>query len=283
MSSEEEKYKKLRESLRSLPRIKTKNDFDTRLFSRIKDIESGKFVHTTPKTAKENILVTWLSNLFRPSLVPAIGLTVVLLAAIIVYFAYYNQLGKDTQPTQYSVSERKDGFVIYVKKDGERIYDDTAREITSVDQNQPTSTSSDYYAPLDHNTDALSVPDAPKTIDARLKDDEPKIETQRGVDMKTESDEETKIESKTDEGKMMKKGYIEKEEAPSNYERKIEDSSGKTEDKVYDQQVSPNEENKNVDEKQNELGRVAERRKDSKKDSLKAKDKEVEQKDSIEK
>jgi len=83
---------------------------------------------------------------------------------------------------------------------------------------------------------------------------------------------------------MMKKGFNEKEEAPLNYDRdKIDDTSGKTEGDDMDQKViMPTEENKNVEQKQEDYGRTAERRKD-KKDSLKAKEKEVEQKDSIEK
>src|SRR4030095_13642929 len=113
MSFDEEKYKKLRESLHTLPRIKAKKDFESRLFSRIKDIESGKFIHTAPKTAKDNAFITMLANLFRPSLAPAIALTVVLIAAIVVYFGYYNRLGQQTQQTEYSVNEKKEGFVIY--------------------------------------------------------------------------------------------------------------------------------------------------------------------------
>jgi hypothetical protein len=57
---------------------------------------------------------------FKPSLVP-IGLTVILLAAIVVYFAFYNQLGKETETTQYWYLKKKDGFVIYVKRMGEDI------------------------------------------------------------------------------------------------------------------------------------------------------------------
>lgn len=284
MSSEEEKYRKLRESLRSLPKLKTKNDFEARLYRKIRERESSR-VHIPEK---ENTFVTMLANLFRPSLVPAIGLTVVILAAIIVYFAYFNELIQDKQaPTVQTYDEKKGEFVIYVKKDSERVYDETARDITSSELNHST-TGEEYKPSTDADYYKLSQPEVPSETDAekrmkedRISDEQKKI-MEKESELKKESDD-YKSQPKSEDGKTMKKGYNENIEAPLNIREEKEDTGVKNEMKLENQeQTAPEDElNQGVDTSKKSGD---ERKKRLKKDSLKTKEKGIEeQKDTIEK
>jgi len=286
MSIEEEKYNKLRESLRSLPRIRAKSGFEARLHRKIREHESLTGLQQPLK--EKSSFFDILANLFKPSLVPAVGLTIVLLAVVVVYFAYFNELKKDNQPSQeYSSGEKKGEFVIYVKKDGDRVYDETARDITSADVDLSTSTG-EYIPSTDVGTDKLSTPEIQPTPESerRAKDDrisdEQKIMMEKESEHRKESDD-VKSQPKNDDGVIMKKGYIDKKEAPLNTREKKEDTSGKENEQFFDQKVYPNEEIKQDTEKSNkteDTNRISR----STKDSLKAKDKNIEeQKDSIEK
>ena len=285
MLDDEIKYKKLRESLRSLPKIKAKGDFEARLFRKIKEHESHSRLHTAPEMGKKSSIIDVLANLLRPSLVPAIGLTVVLLITVVVYFAYFNELKKDTQQTVVSGKDEKNGeFVIYVHKDGERVSDETARDITSNDLRQPET----MISPTERSTDAFSQPvESPKT-ESEIKDKEDRLSKEQEFKMEKESEQpakdfdETKVAPKLEERKIMKKGFEDDiKKAPSN-ERK-EDTSGKDEGNMQNQTITP--QNEGVDQKEMEEQKTDDKRiSRGKQDSLKAKNKKVEeQKDSMEK
>lgn len=288
MSTDEEKYKNLRNQLRLLPRMRAKKNFDSRLFARIKELENAKHIRPVQKPDKENVFVNWLANLLKPSLVPAIGLTVVLLAAVVVYFSFYNKLNQqDVKVSQeISYADKNGEFVIYVKKDGERVYDETNREITSADIEGSTST--DYRAPSDVSAETIipkTNPDTYEETHDKLDRISPEQKFEMEKESKIESDE-IKIRSKGDDG-IMKKGNFNKEEkkdAPSNYIREKANDSGTLDD---ENNINPSQEIKQQTDKdeedQKETNRLAERKKASKKDSLKVKDKKIEGQDSIEK
>lgn len=287
MSNDEIKYKKLRDSLRSLPRIKARSDFETRLFRKIREQESHGKLHAIPETRRKSSFVDMLANLLRPSLVPAVGLTVILLAAIVVYFAYFNELQRDTrQPVENLGSEKNGEFIIYIHKDGERILDETARDITSAEIEKPGT----MYSPVERSTDAYSKPyESPLDTEIKTRDDrisnEQKLEMEKETAPEIESDE-LKTTPKKDDGVIMKKsGKIdETKEAPLNIRRETEDTGSKDKEGYIEEQKSeePGEinqqtEGKSQDKDTNRVGR-------SRKDSLKTKDKKIEeQKDSIEK
>jgi hypothetical protein len=294
MSTDEEKYKKLRDQLHSLPRIKAKNDFEARLFARIKELEHNTGItHKVQKPEKEYSFIEWLSGIFRPSLVPALGLSVVLLAAIIVYFTYYSKLASD-QETKVSAdnnSRQKGEFVIYVKKDGERVMDETNRDITSADLNS-SSSSTDYRSPSDVSSDGklFTQPKIDDGIDREVHDKLDRISPEQELKMEKESQPDTdmdKVKSKSEEP-VMKKGYYkeEKKDAPSNYDRTKSDDTGEQ------YQGGKNEGNINAqedvkqttdEETQKDTNRLSERKKATKKDSLKVKEKKTEENDTIEK
>lgn len=294
MSTDEEKYKKLRDQLHALPRIKAKNDFEARLHARINGLEHNTvIVHKTYKPEKENSFIEWLSGLLRPSLVPALSLSIVLLAAIIVYFTYYSKLvsEQETRVSAENKYQKKGEFVIYVKKDGERVMDETNRDITSADLNT-LSSSTDYRAPSDVSSDGkvFTQPKTDEGIDRDVHDKLDRISPEQELKMEKESKPDIdmdKVKSKSEEP-VMKKGYYkeEKKDAPSNYERSKSDDTGEQ------YQGGKNEGNINAqedvkqttdEETQKDTNRLSERKKATKTDSLKVKEKKTEENDTIEK
>jgi len=286
MSIEDEKYKKLRESLRVLPRIKARKDFDARLHRRLLEHDSSGF-KPQQKEARGSSWIDMLANLFKPSLAPAIGLTVVLLAVIVVYFAYYNELNKDKQQLlETSGEQKRDEFIIYVKNDGERIQDETAKDIVSADTKQPSTI---YSSPTEHvrssDVDMFEQPDI--GTERKLKED--RISDEQKLEMERESieskKEDTKISpKKEDDGIYLKKsGKLDKsKEAPSNIRDEVEIDTGNKLNGVLNEQKADEEMNQKAEDtiKDNEKERLVR----SRKDSLKVKDKDIEeQKDSIDK
>src|SRR5688572_15116594 len=110
MIKDDEKYNALRDTLRSLPRVKAKKDFEARLMHRIREANnpveaSSPVEHVTQKIRTENAAKSWFSNLFRPAFAPALGLTVVLLITVVVYFAYFSKMNNGSpESTQQFVT-----------------------------------------------------------------------------------------------------------------------------------------------------------------------------------
>lgn len=213
MLQEDEKYKALRDQLRTLPRVKAKHDFEDRLMRRIKEAESPavKLSHTVtqPVIKHQPAKGSWLESLFRPSFVPALGLTVVLLVAVVVYFGYYSKLNQsDTSNTQQFVSSTNQGdLIIYVKKEGEDISSNYPKEYSAV---TPEDSKSGEYspAPTETSTDYFAKPDPSRSLTPEIKPDrvseEQRIEMQRSVDLDKDKGVDVKGERK-DDGVIMKK------------------------------------------------------------------------------
>lgn len=213
MLQEDEKYKALRDQLRTLPRVKAKQDFEDRLLRRIREAGSpaaglsGSVTQPVIKLQPQK--KSWFESLFRPAFVPALGLTVVLLVAVVVYFGYYSKLNQsDTSNTQQFVSSTNQGdLIIYVKKDGEDISSNYPKEYSAV--NPEDTKSGDYApAPTETSTDYFAKPDPGRTMTPELKPDrvseEQKIEMQRSVDLDNDKGVDVKGERKND-GVIMKK------------------------------------------------------------------------------
>lgn len=222
MLQEDEKYKALRDQLRTLPRVKAKHDFEARLMGRIKETESParQLSHSLnqPTVKHQPVKKSWLESLFRPSFVPALGLTVVLLVAVVVYFGYYSKLNQsDTSNTQQFVSSTNQGdLIIYVKKEGEDIGSNYPREYSAV---TPEDTKSGEYAPAptETSTDYLAKPEHSRSLTPEIKPDrvseEQRIEMQRTTDTDTERGVDVKDERKIEDGILKKesKGYFKSE------------------------------------------------------------------------
>lgn len=213
MLQEDEKYKALRDQLRTLPRVKAKQDFEDRLLRRIREAEAPAVklsgAVSQPVIKHQPARKSWLESLFRPSFVPALGLTVVLLVAVVVYFGYFSKLNKsDNSNTQQFVSSTNQGdLIIYMKKDGEDISSNYPKEYSAVN---PEDTRSGDYAPspTETSTDFFAKPDPGRTLTPELKPDrvseEQRIEMQRSVDLDKDKGVDVKGERKED-GVIMKK------------------------------------------------------------------------------
>ena len=251
MKHDEEKYRSLRESLKALPGIKAKKDFESRLFKRIEDLEKGIIPALVFKPVKEPLIKNWLSNLLRPSFVPAFGLTVVLLITVVVYFAFFSKMNDtgSVNTEQFTSSTNQGDLIIYVKKEsGETTYSDKyPKEYSAVN---PTDSETERdAAPIEMPSDYFSRPESPAPVEGYIKPDrvseEQKIEMQRsldkdekGVDVKTERKSDDEVMSKNP-GKIMKKKEG-KEESPFNIrdEKKNENIN----DGVFQKEKSESEE-----------------------------------------
>ncbi|MCC7158653.1 MAG: hypothetical protein IT281_03855 [Ignavibacteria bacterium] len=274
MINEDEKYTSLRKTLGSLPKIKAKNDFEGRLLQRIKETEQG-IVHVTVKPKKDSVFAGWLSNLFSPSLVPALGLTMVLLITIIVYFSFFNKMNDtaSTDSRQYVGSTNQGDLIIYVK--GEHgdtsISNNYPKEYSAVDQ---VERGKDYMAPTESPTDYFARPEVIQPSDGLIKPDrvseEQKIEMQRTVD-KDSKGVDTKSERKSDDVIMKKeskkeaypKGEIKSEtdESPFNIRDEKKNSKKKVEDNIQQEE----KENLKAEEPVKDTGQKEKTEKDSSK------------------
>lgn len=213
MIQDDEKYKTLRDTLRTLPRVKAKADFEARLMQRIKE-SSNPVVHVTQKVKSTSPAKSWFANLFRPAFVPALGLTVVLLVTVVVYFAYFSKMNSsDKNAPQFVTSTNQGDLIIYVKKDNEDISGNYPKEYSAVTPEDsrtgevfapPGETSSDFYAKPDPSR-ILSPDNKPDRVS-----EEQKIEMQRSVDRDTDKGVDMKGERKSDDVIMKKesKGYL---------------------------------------------------------------------------
>ncbi len=208
MIQDDEKYKTLRDTLRSLPRIKAKKDFEARLMQRISEA-NNPIAHVTQKVKIESAAKSWFASLFRPAFVPALGLTFVLLITVVVYFAYFSKLnnGSPENSQQFVSSTNQGDLIIYVKKDADDISGNYPKEYSAVN---PEDTRSDelFAPPGETPSDYLAKPDPSRTLETGIKPDrvseEQKIEMQRSVDLDKDKGVDVKGERKSDDGIMKK-------------------------------------------------------------------------------
>lgn len=272
MSTEDNKYDSLRSRLKGLPKVKAKDNFNDKLFARIREVERSAATREQYAAKGGKLSISeWLQSLFRPAFIPAVGLTVVLLAAIIVYYGYFT--GKKDTSTQQMVSSpqeerEKNGFVIYVHKDKEYPQNEIA-SLEPSDRLSTMTTGQTQPGMLDVSTDRV----APKTEEApsiRMDkvSDEQKLEMQRSLEQPMKLDEKKSEDFKESKGDFERK--IEKK-APSNYYRENEDTINKNKD--ADQQIdgsiiNPQIESKTEKDKDDSLksgkDRISKRRKKDK-------------------
>jgi hypothetical protein len=228
--TDEEKYKSLRNALRSLPRVKARSGFEERLFQRLKLAEEGK-LHPKTSSVSGNTSRGWFANLFRPAFAPALGLTVILLVGIVVYFVYYNQLKKEesSSPKEYTVSSsnQKPELIIHVKKDTSRYAGNYPHEFSALSDNEtstnhPESKQDFGKVPSDFNgvKPSPTTEEKEKTLDDRISNEQ-KFEMQRSSEIEPKG--------KADETETKKSDHIERrmdKKAPSNYNRE-EDKDNK--------------------------------------------------------
>jgi hypothetical protein len=236
MIQDDEKFKTLRDSLRSLPRVKAKKDFEARLMQRIREA-NDPVVHVTQKIKPASTMQNWFANLFRPAFVPALGLTVVLLITVGVYFAFFSKMNDGSpENTQQFVSSTNQGdLIIYVKKDGDDISSNYPKEYSAVEPED--SRSGELFAPPGETpSDFMAKPDPSRTVTPELKPDrvseEQKIEMQKGYEMDKDKGVDSKGERKIDDGIMKKDS---KKEGRNEIKGEIKSETKKSEKKLSDE------------------------------------------------
>ena len=247
MIQEDEKYKTLRDSLRALPRVKAKKDFEARLMQRIREAETP-VVNVTQKIKTERETKSWFANLFRPAFMPALGLTAVLLITIVVYFAFFSKMNNGvTQNTQQFVTSTNQGdLIIYVKKDPDNYSENYPKEYSAVNPDE-NSTSERDAAPTETQSDYFAKPDPSRTVMPDLKPDrvseEQKIEMQKSSDLSKDKGVDTRGERKSDDVIMKKesKGMLKTETQNSPYNIRDEKKN-----EVLDEENQVNQQEKSV-------------------------------------
>ena len=296
MLNDDEKYKALRDTLRSMPRVKAKGDFEARLMARIREAEKQPVHHAAPVVHRPAAVKSWWSNLFRPAFAPALGLTVVLLITVVVYFAYFAKMN-DSNPVnqqQFVSSTNQGDLVIYVKNDTNNYSSNYPREYSAANPDETGNRSSDFYysSPHEMPSDFNARPEPKSTIGTELKPDrvseEQKFEMQKGyekdkekgVDVKGEvkplppvmKKESLKKESKEDSKLSDEKKNIFFDDNLDGQVEKKEKPSKKSNEKLNENETEANDEVKQQtkDTNHNRISRA------TKKDSTKTKDSDTE-------
>lgn len=112
MIHEEEKYQEIIKQLKSLPRVKAKVGFEDRLMQRLREVESD-----VTHTDRQKSVLERFRSLFKPSFVPAVAVSVVLLISIIVYFLYFTTNKDDYKITLSDHSETEHTIYLRTKED----------------------------------------------------------------------------------------------------------------------------------------------------------------------
>lgn len=204
MINDDEKYKALRDTLRSMPRVKAKGDFEARLMARIRETEKQPVHHAAPVVHKTSEVKSWWANLFRPAFAPALGLTVVLLITVVVYFAYFAKLndGNPMNQQQFVSSTNQGDLVIYVKSDTTNYSSNYPREYSAANPDETQNRSSEFYysSPHEMPSDFNARPDPKTTLESEVKHDrvseEQKFEMQKGYERDKEKGVDVKGEVK---------------------------------------------------------------------------------------
>ena len=88
MMDEEKKYKEVISALKSLPKVKSKSDFEQKLYRKLRNAEDEKISSPAFEKLTRPKEKNWIFNIFKPSFVPAIGLTIALIAVIVIYINF---------------------------------------------------------------------------------------------------------------------------------------------------------------------------------------------------
>lgn len=298
MALDDEKFESLRKTLRTSARVKAKGHFESRLFERIRETEKAAAFKTDALNSQPHIVqlskpkkgfAEILAGLFKPSFVPALGLTFVLLIAVVVYFGYFNKMGDSDSKqtaTEYGIPHE---LIIYVKGDAvDSFSSNYPKEYSAITENEtglgdnrtstPPDVPSDHYGRLDP-----SRPETQPTLESEMKLD--KLSEEQRFEMKKGFEDtdgiETKGERKTDgimkkESKLAPKkdskteGKIDSEKSPFNIRDEKSntnyDNESESDDNIK-QQVTPekkaNEQTQDSSDKTKERSRISRAIKDS--------------------
>jgi hypothetical protein len=212
ITSDDNKHRPLKDTLKVLPKVKAGDDFERRLFNRLRDVESEK--HRSPSFKKliyKNKRFAFFGFL-RPSLIPAIALSVVLLI-VIVYYINIELIQKTQVSPEISQNKQvspqlnletdrnKDTEKLISKTETSLRENTTSNEKSRLQPGPPTGVFDDF-----DKTPSLSSPEkkdekSDETISV------PRLEDKRSGELKNGEIEtgETKLEEKKEAPVMRKK------------------------------------------------------------------------------
>lgn len=103
MTDEEKKYKKLISALKTLPKVKAKPNFEQKLYRKLRDVDAERMSPSVQKLTKP-VEKNWIFNIFKPAFIPAVGITLALIAVIVIYLNLNpfedTTVKKETQQTE---------------------------------------------------------------------------------------------------------------------------------------------------------------------------------------
>lgn len=223
MQEEEKKYKDVISALKSLPKMKTKSDFEQKLYRKLRNVEPEKGHSPAFEKLTRPKEKNWIFNIFRPAFVPAIGLTIVLFAVIVIYINYIpkdDELSRNEQSSQ-TLEEMiiKDPGNIEKntlgtrEKDSELISQDVTRGVIHDESSpMPITPKSDVDAVPPTMSQPEKIDEMPlmeqkierKEIDDKIMEKEGRIE-KKSDDMKKVEKKESRKTEKSDEETNVKK------------------------------------------------------------------------------
>lgn len=255
--SDEEKYKKLRDKLRNTPRLKTRSDFDNKLYARLRSVESERMSPSFAKLTKPERERFWLFSFLKPSFAPAIALSIIVIIALVWYFAAYNPVTQDKQVSNNENSQQPVTSTQQNQQTGKTDENTIAKNETAPGINresEPKDVAKEYFSSPEKTSSDFEF--TPKSEVEEKKADELK-----SLDV-VPVESEKKMEKRIDDSKKM-----EKKEAPANIRK---EDSDKNDNKIYDQQNEGNI-NDEILNKVNQSVQESPKQKDTTKDSAKSK------------
>ena len=204
MTDEEKKYKEIISALKALPKVKTKSNFEQKLYRKLRDADAERMSPSVEKLTKP-VEKNWIFNIFRPAFIPALGITLVLIAVVVIYLNYKpnedTTISKEQQTTQQE-------FVITKPEDKGSTGPSSSEEQAPISQEMSKPEMKDESTvpePPKSNLETLTPPAQPeekteerllegKSMETPVMDQKPERKETRGVDTE---EREMKIEKKT--------------------------------------------------------------------------------------
>ncbi len=203
MTEEEKKYKNTISALKSLPKVKAKDDFEQKLYRKLRDVDSEKMSPSIQRLTKP-VEKNWIFNIFRPAFIPAVGITIALIAVIVIYINYMPK--NDTTTISQNQQEQQKQELTITKPGSMEDKDLSANQEKSTPLSQDLS-----KTPDDERSDERSIePVVPKSdIGTESPSIQPKEtlsgpEIEQRIEKKSPVDEEKEMKSDRKTGDIKK-------------------------------------------------------------------------------
>ncbi len=233
-------HKNLRDALKGLPKIKAGRDFEQRLMSKLKDTDEEKYLSPSFKKLHYPKKSFSLFGFLRPSLAPAIGLTIVL----IIFIAYYINISIiQKQTVQQDISQNTQGIQPRIETSQPKTETEPplTREDNSLRDSKSTDRSNIQSPPMNMTGDNESAPSI-SSPEKRLEEPKmvPEVE-EKGTD---ELKKEEKVMDKTESKEKRADDYIMRKSGEYQYK----DTGKQNDEDIQDSKHEGNKNNESLEE-----------------------------------